>query len=61
MKTLDSVIQGGYHQAQIRRLADGRSPDAELSRLEALVHYVAPRWSSTPAAQAVQLLRRSFA
>ncbi len=61
VKALDSVIQGGYHQAQIRRLADGRLPDAELSRVEALVHYVAPRWTSSPAAQAVSSLRRSFA
>lgn len=58
LKAIDAVIQGGYHQAQIRRLADGLSTDAELSRLEALVHYVAPGWSST---QAVALLRRGFA
>ncbi|NUO48129.1 MAG: NADH:flavin oxidoreductase/NADH oxidase family protein [Polyangiaceae bacterium] len=59
MRAIDSVIQGGYHQAQIRRLSEGLLPNADLSRVEAVVHYVAPRWSMTPTAQAV--FRRSFA
>lgn len=46
MKSIDSVIQGGYHQAQIRRMADGLQPDADLGRLEALLHYFVPKRSS---------------
>jgi 2,4-dienoyl-CoA reductase-like NADH-dependent reductase (Old Yellow Enzyme family) len=42
-KAIDSVIQGGYYQAQIRRLANGEPADLGLGRAEALFRYFVPR------------------
>lgn len=40
-KTLDSMIQGGWYQLQIKRMASGKAPDPRLSRLRAVVQAVA--------------------
>ena len=39
-KLIDSVIQGGWYQAQIKRLGQGREPDPNLWRLRAVWEYV---------------------
>ncbi|MCA9520173.1 MAG: NADH:flavin oxidoreductase/NADH oxidase family protein [Myxococcales bacterium] len=42
-KTLDSIIQGGWHQAQIERLARGLDADPKLGRFRGFVSYFLPR------------------
>jgi 2,4-dienoyl-CoA reductase-like NADH-dependent reductase (Old Yellow Enzyme family) len=40
--TLDSAIQAGWYQTQIRRVANGEAPSFTLGRLGALYRYVVP-------------------
>lgn len=48
LKTLDSLVQGGWYQVQIERLARGLEPDPGVSRLRALVKYFLPRRAFAP-------------
>ncbi len=41
-KTIDSAIQAGWYQTQIRRVANGEAPSFSLGRLGALYRYVVP-------------------
>jgi 2,4-dienoyl-CoA reductase-like NADH-dependent reductase (Old Yellow Enzyme family) len=55
IKSLDALIQGGWYQAQLDRMAHGRAPDPGVTRFWALVRYFMPRnpprWDRTlPAA-----------
>ncbi len=42
-KALDSMIQGGWYQAQMKRLANGREPNPKLSRWRAVWEYLVTR------------------
>jgi len=41
IKKLDSMVQGGWYQLQIQRMARGETPDLKLSRIRAVVQAVA--------------------
>lgn len=47
-KTLDSLIQGGWYQVQIERVARGLDPDPRASRARALLKYFLPRRAFPP-------------
>jgi len=40
LKKLDALLQGAFHTEQIRRLAGGLAPDAELGKLHVLARYL---------------------
>ncbi len=43
IKKIDAIVQGGWYQAQIDRMARGRNPDPSLSRALAMLRYFLPR------------------
>ena len=46
-KKLDAIVQGGWHQAQIERMARGKAPHPGLSRFLAVLKYFqVRRWRS---------------
>lgn len=51
-KSLETVVQGTWYQRQLDRMARGLEPDPFLSRLGALVGYLAPRKPLAPATSA---------
>ena len=51
-KLLDSVIQGGWYQAQIVRMAKGLEPDPKFTRTRASLAYLFPNNNPTPISSA---------
>ena len=51
-KLLDSVIQGGWYQAQIVRMAQGLEPDPKFTRTRASLAYLFPNNNPTPISSA---------
>ncbi|MEL6178351.1 MAG: NADH:flavin oxidoreductase/NADH oxidase family protein, partial [Myxococcota bacterium] len=49
-KVLDSVLQGGWYQAQMVRMAKGQEPDPKFARTRAALAYLFPNTKTTPIA-----------
>jgi 2,4-dienoyl-CoA reductase-like NADH-dependent reductase (Old Yellow Enzyme family) len=43
IKNLDSLIQASWYQSQLTRMGRGLAPDAQMSRVAAIVRYLLPR------------------
>jgi len=43
IKNLDSLIQASWYQSQLTRMGRGLAPDAQMSRVVAIVRYLLPR------------------